>query len=67
MKNKSFIVLLIGVVVAIIICGTQFTDFSKKIRNTEIHAASIIQKQQIKPVHKIRHKERIAKRLKVSI
>lgn len=67
MKNKSFIILFIGVVVAIIICGTQFTDFSKKIRITEIQATSMIQKQQIKPVHKIRYKERNSKRSKVFI
>lgn len=67
MKNKSFIVLFIGVVVAIIICGTQFTDFSKKIRVAEIYTASTKQKEQIRPVHNIRHKERISKRLKVFI
>jgi hypothetical protein len=67
MKSKSIIVLFIGVIVAVIICGTQFTDFSKRIRVTEIHPTTTIQKQQIKPVHKIKHKERISNRLKVFI
>lgn len=67
MKSKSIIVLFIGVIVAVIICGTQFTDFSNRIRVTEIQPTTIIQKQQIRPVHKTMHKERFSKRYKVFI
>ena len=65
MKSKSFILLVIGVIVALFICGTQFTNVSKKINKVATHHKTI--KHDVKPAYKIYPKESIQKRLKVFI
>jgi len=66
MKSKSLI-LVFGIIVAVIICGTQYVNMSKKSNIVEIQHNHLRQKSTIKPAHKILPDQRSASRSKLDI